>query len=80
MTEEQKERFRKKFNGWCPTEKQFQWGKKHPACKLEKEMTYKILEYRLLRGYDLKTDILPLLEDLKVFLKIEKENRELYAD
>lgn len=40
MTNEQKRKFQEKFDGWFPTEEQFQYGKEHYSFDHEREKLY----------------------------------------
>ena len=82
MTEKQKKKFQKKYNGWYPTEKQFQYGKKHCNFDKQKEQLFKKLDYLLSYPNVQKiwnSDILPLLEEIEIYDEIEKEYKELYG-
>ena len=82
MTEEQKKRFQEKYDGWYPTEKQFQYGKKHCNLNWIRKEKLKQLVYVLSQSYaykDWDSVVVPLLEDLKAYAKMEEEMRELYG-
>ena len=83
MTEEQKKRFQEKYDGWYPTEKQFQYGKKHCNLNEIRKEKLKQLVYVLSQSYaykDWDSTVVPLLEDLKAYAKMEEELKELYKD
>ena len=82
MTEEQKRKFQEKYNGWYPTEEQFQYGKEHCSFDSEREIVFKKLDYLLHLPFIHKywdSDIVPLFEELEIYDKWEKEKRELYG-
>jgi len=83
MTEEQKRKFQEKFDGWYPTEEQFQYGKEHCNLNWIREEKLKTLDYLLSNPstYNYSswvTNVVPILEDLEMYDKWEEEMKELY--
>ena len=84
MTEEQKRIFQEKFDGWYPTEEQFQYGKEHCNFDSERANIIKKLDYLLNLPFVNKdwkywdSDIVPLFEELEMYDKWEEEMKELY--
>lgn len=82
MTNEQKRKFQEKFDGWCPTEEQFQYGKEHYSFDHEREIVFKKLDYLLSLPFINKywdSDIVPLFKELETYDKWEEERKELYG-
>ena len=87
MTKEQIEKFKRLYDGWIPTEEQFQYAiemykKKGHWCAEEKKQALFQLKRALNSSYVDKiwdSTIIPLIEDIKVYNKINKEMKELYG-
>lgn len=82
MTEEQKRKFQEKFDGWYPTEEQFQYGKEHCSFDNEREIIFKKLDYLLSLQFIDKywdSDVIPLFKELENYDKLEEEMKELYG-
>lgn len=82
MTNEQKRKFQEKFDGWYPTEEQFQYGKEHYSFDHEREIVFKKLDHLLSLPFINKywdSDIVPLFKELETYDKWEEERKELYG-
>ena len=78
MTNEQKRKFQEKFDGWFPTEEQFQYGKEHYSFDREREIVFKKLDH-LLSSHSLINIGIPILslylENLKLMISGKKKGK-----